>query len=140
MPFPIPGARTRLLLIVLLLALAWALAAPPAHAGTFQVRACDATGVNRAFTPYGDGAMVAIDPSCNAAPFLGMKVRNSLAAPGEAIQTAPGWTSGGLRAVAAPGTVITAVRGEATATGDPGASGIEGWCAGIKADNDHSLW
>jgi hypothetical protein len=139
MPFPTPGARMRLLLVVLLLALAWALAAPAAHAGSFQVRACDATGVNRAFVPAGDTAMVAVNGSCLADPVLGMKVRNSLAAPGTLPTVAPGWVAGALVAWAAPGTVITALHADATATGEPGASSTEGWRAGIRADGQ-SVW
>ena len=132
----------RRFIFVALLALAWLPAA--AHAGTYSVIVCDAAGVNHAFQPYGDGAFVPADPSCRP-QFTGtgyqsggVRVRNSVNAPGVTTR-APLYTSGGLRAQAPAGTVITRLRGSATSYDDMGASSLDGWRAGIN-DDFTSLW
>lgn len=118
---------TRIQLIGLALCGSLLLFAPAARAGSYEVRVCDSSGVNRAFHPVGSGQVVA-DPSCGADWALGMKVRNAVGA-----GTAPAFAWGALEAEAAPGTVISGLRGQGTAYGTQ-ATGIAGggWEAGIS--------
>ena len=133
------GARAALVPIAASLALATA-----AQAGTYTVTVCDATGINRAFVPYGDTTYVVAEPGCRP-QFTGtgyqsggVRVRNSVNAPG-VVALAPLFTSGGLRAQAPGGTFITRLRGSATAYDDMGSTSLEGWRGGI-ADDVGPLW
>ena len=99
---------------------------PAARAGSYEVRVCDGAGVNRAFHPAGSGQVFA-DPSCSADWSLGLKVRNAVGA-----GTASAFTWGALEAEAAPGTLITGVRGLGTAFGTQGTGLTGGWEAGIS--------
>lgn len=140
-----PRAAARARTAVILTVLAAALALPAAAgAGTYSVPVCDGTGANRAFQPFGDTAFVAAEPWCRpqytGSGFQsgGVRVRNSVNAPGQSL-VAPLYTTGGLRAQAPPGTVITRLRGSATAWDDLGSTFAEGWRAGI-ADDVTPLW
>ncbi|MFM9126128.1 MAG: hypothetical protein ACKOTA_00860, partial [Solirubrobacterales bacterium] len=107
---------------------------PAARAGSYEVRACDGSGINRAFTAVGSDA-VAADASCSADWALGMKVRNQVGR-----GTLPAFTWGGLEAQAPPGTVITGLRGSGTAFGTQGTgSSTGGWEAGV-ADESGYRW
>jgi len=106
--------------------------APAARAGSYEVRACDGAGINRAFTPAGADA-IAADGSCAADWSLGMKVRNHVGR-----GTLPAFTWGALEAQAPPGTVITGIRGSGTAFGTQG-TGLTtgGWEAGVADDTGY---
>lgn len=115
-----------------------------ADAGSYSVTVCDGSGANHAFQAYGDGAFVVPEAGCRP-QFTGtgyqsggIRVRNSVNAPGQDI-LAPLFTSGGLRAQAPPGTVITRLRGSATAYDDMGSTFVDGWRAGIS-DDVTGLW
>ena len=125
-PDPLRAALGGLALILL------AFLAPPAAAGTYEVRACDQAGINRAFTPAGS-SLVAADASCSADWSLGMKVRNQVGR-----GTLPAFTWGALEAQAPPGTLITAIRAQGTAFGTR-ASGFSagGWEAGVADDSGY---
>lgn len=138
MTVPVFRARLRAALVpAMLLALALA---PAAEAGSYSVIACDATNANRSWTPYGDTALIAANASCLADSTLGMKVRNSLRAPGGTPLTAPHGASGGIQAVAPQGTIITRLRADATAFDELGQSGADGWRAGIRIDDGAHAW
>ena len=111
--------------------LAMLIFATGAHAGSYEVRACDASGVNRSFVAVGS-SMVAANGSCSADPFLGMQVRNGLGS-----GTAGVFTWGALEAVAPAGSVITGLRAKATAYDQKAAANIDGWRAGIADDNGY---
>jgi hypothetical protein len=98
-----------------------------AKAGSYEVRACDGSGINRAFIASGT-AMVAANGSCNASQG-GMQVRNSVGS-----GKAPSFSWGALEARAPEGTVITAVRGKLTAFDDLESKSPEGWRAGFADD------
>jgi hypothetical protein len=102
-----------------------------AHAGSYEVRACDSSGVNRSFVSVGS-SMVAANGSCGAAPLLGMQVRNGLG-PG----TADPFTWGALEAVAPAGSVITGLRARATAYDQKAGANLDGWRAGIADDSGY---
>ncbi len=104
---------------------------PPAHAGSYEVRACDGAGINRAFSAVGSEA-IAADPSCSADWSLGMKVRNQVGR-----GTLPAFTWGALEAQAPPGTVITGIRGQGTAFGTQGTGLTGGWEAGVADDSGY---
>lgn len=104
---------------------------PPAHAGSYEVRACDGAGINRAFSAVGSEA-IAADPSCSADRSLGMKVRNQVGR-----GTLPAFTWGALEAQAPPGTVITGIRGQGTAFGTQGTGLTGGWEAGVADDSGY---
>jgi len=109
--------------------LAMAIFATGARAGSYEVRACDGSGVNRSFVAVGS-PMVAANGSCEAVPLLGMQVRNGLGA-----GTAGAFTWGALEAVAPAGSVITSLRAKATAYDQKAAANLDGWRAGIADDN-----
>ncbi len=132
--------RARRLAAVPAVVLLTLLAAPGAHAGTYQVRACDPSTVNRSWTPYGDTSLIAADASCLADSVRGMKVRNSLRSPGGVPVLAGSGATGGLQAVATPGTVITGLHADATAYDEKGSSGVDGWRAGIRVDGRTDVW
>ena len=119
-------------------------AAASAHAGTYTVAACDATGINRAFQPYGDTSFIVPEGGCKpqftGSGFQpgGLRVRHNVNAPGRTA-TAPLFTSGGFRAQAPAGATITRVRGAGTSFDDMGSSSADGWRAGI-ADSVGGLW
>ena len=104
---------------------------PPAHAGSYEVRACDGAGINRAFSSVGSEA-IAADPSCSADWSLGMKVRNQVGR-----GTLPAFTWGALEAQAPPGTVITGIRGQGTAFGTQGTGVSGGWESGVADDSGY---
>ncbi len=111
--------------------LAMLIFATGAHAGSYDVRACDSSGVNRSFVAVGS-SMVAANGSCEAAPLLGMQVRNGLG-PG----TADPFTWGALEAVAPAGSVITGLRARATAYDQKAGANLDGWRAGIADDSGY---
>jgi hypothetical protein len=111
--------------------LAMLIFATGAHAGSYEVRACDSSGVNRSFVAVGS-SMVAANGSCEAAPLLGMQVRNGLG-PG----TADPFTWGALEAVAPAGSVITGLRARATAYDQKAGANLDGWRAGIADDSGY---
>ncbi len=127
------GAVPAALLLALLLA-------PVAQAGSFTVRACDATNTNRSWTAVGDTNLIASDASCLADAIRGMKVRNSLRAPGGAPVLAPQTVLGGLQVTATNGTAIVGLHADATAYDEMGSSGVEGWRSGIRVDARHDVW
>ena len=102
-----------------------------ADAGTYEVRACDGSGINRSFVAVGS-SMVAANGSCSAVPFLGMQVRNGLGA-----GTAGAFTWGALEAAAPAGSVITGLRANATAYDQKAAANLDGWRAGIADDTGY---
>lgn len=104
---------------------------PPAHAGSYEVRACDGAGINRAFSAVGSEA-IAADASCSADWSLGMKVRNQVGR-----GTLPAFTWGALEAQAPAGTVITGIRGQGTAFGTQGSGLTGGWEAGVADDSGY---
>ena len=108
---------------------------PPAHAGAYEVVACDATKTNRAWAPYGDTALIAANGSCLAHAEYGMQVRNSVRDPNGGATIAPHGASGGIQAVAPPGTAIVRLRATATAFDELGQAGIDGWRAGIRMND-----
>ena len=134
-------ARTAVIVAICLASLGLPAAA---RAGSYSVLVCDVTGVNRAFQPFGDSSYVAAEPGCRpqytGSGFQpgGVRVRNSVDSPGQTT-FAPLYTTGGLRAQAPPGTVITRLRGSGTAYDEMGSSSLEGWRAGIS-DDIASLW
>ena len=132
--------RARRLAVVPAVVLLTLIAAPGAHAGSYQVRACDPSTINRSWTPYGDTGLVAADASCLADGVRGMKVRNSLRSPGGAPVLAGSGVTGGLQAVAPAGTAITGLHADATAYDEKGSSGIDGWRAGIRVDGRTDVW
>ncbi|CAB4943937.1 unannotated protein [freshwater metagenome] len=132
--------RRRHLLFALLLTSLTGLFPAGASAGSYQVRACDARGVNHAFSGWGDTAMVAAEASCSTTQFLGMRARNSLRGPFDVFTVAPVGTLGGLRATAAPGTRIVGLRAEASAYDDMGTSSLAGWRAGVMVDGSRYVW
>jgi len=111
--------------------LAMLIFATGAHAGSYEVRACDGSGINRSFVAVGS-SMVAANGSCDAAPLLGMQVRNGLGS-----GTADAFTWGALEAVAPAGSVISAVRARATAYDQKAAANLDGWRAGIADDSGY---
>ncbi len=102
-----------------------------ADAGSYEVRACDGSGINRSFKSAGS-SMVAANGSCDAAPLLGMQVRNGL---GQGIAGAFTW--GALEAVAPAGSVITGLRARATAYDQKAGANPDGWRAGIADDSGY---
>lgn len=100
-----------------------------AHAGSYEVRACDGSGINHSFVAAGS-AMVAANASCSAVPLLGMQVRNGLGS-----GSADAFTWGALEAVAPAGSVISAIHAKATAYDQKAAANIDGWRAGIADDS-----
>ena len=125
MPTRIALAGLALLTLLLMLA-------PAARAGSYEVRACDGSGINRAFSAVGSDA-IAADASCSADWSLGMKVRNQVGR-----GTLPAFTWGALEAQAPPGAVITGLRGNGTAFGTQG-TGLTsgGWEAGVADDSGY---
>lgn len=111
-----------------------------ARAGSYTVRACDATNTNRSWSAVGDTNLVASDASCLADATRGMKVRNSLRPPGGAPVLAPQTVLGGLQVTATNGTAIVGLHADATAYDEMGSSGVEGWRAGIRSDGRHDVW
>lgn len=111
--------------------LAMLIFATGSHAGSYEVRACDSSGINRSFKSAGS-SMVAANGSCDAAPLLGMQVRNGL---GQG--TAGAFTWGALEAVAPAGSVITGLRARATAYDQKAAANLDGWRAGIADDSGY---
>jgi len=111
--------------------LAMLIFATGAHAGSYEVRACDGSGINRSFVAVGS-SMVASNGSCDAAPLLGMQVRNGLGS-----GTADAFTWGALEAVAPAGSVISGVRAKATAYDQKAAANLDGWRAGIADDSGY---
>ena len=111
--------------------LAMLIFATGSHAGSYEVRACDGSGINRSFVAAGS-SMVAANGSCDAAPLLGMQVRNGL---GQG--TAGAFTWGALEAVAPAGSVITGLRARATAYDQKAAANLDGWRAGIADDSGY---
>ena len=111
--------------------LAMLIFATGSHAGSYEVRACDGSGINRSFVAAGS-SMVASNGSCDAAPLLGMQVRNGL---GQG--TAGAFTWGALEAVAPAGSVITGLRARATAYDQKAAANLDGWRAGIADDSGY---
>ena len=111
--------------------LAMLIFATGAHAGSYEVRACDGSGINRSFVAVGS-SMVAANGSCDAAPLLGMQVRNGL---GQG--TAGAFTWGALEAVAPAGSVITGLRARATAYDQKAGANLDGWRAGIADDSGY---
>ena len=139
MSFPaFPRARRLVAVPAALLALL--VVAHPAPAGTYQVRACDPSTINRSWTPYGDTGLIAADASCVADSVRGMKVRNSLRSPGAVPVLAGSGVTGGLQAVAVPGTVITGLHADATAYDERGSSNVDGWRAGIRVNGGTDVW
>ena len=132
--------RARRLAVVPAVVLLTLIAAPGAHAGSYQVRACDPSTINRSWTPYGDTGLIAADASCLADGVRGMKVRNSLRSPGGVPVLAGSGVTGGLQAVAPAGTVITGLHADATAYDEKGSSGVDGWRAGIRVDGRTDVW
>jgi hypothetical protein len=114
--------------------------AAQARAGTYAVHACDASNVNRSWTPYGDTGLIAADASCLADPTRGMKVRNSLRGAGQVPVLAPSGATGGLQALAPAGTSLTGLHADATAYDERGSSGIDGWRAGIRVNGRDDVW
>ena len=100
--------------------LAMLIFATGAHAGSYEVRACDSSGINRSFVAVGS-SMVAANGSCEAAPLLGMQVRNGLGS-----GTADPFTWGALEAVAPVGSVITGLRARATAYDQKAGANLDG--------------
>ena len=111
--------------------LAMLIFATGAHAGSYEVRACDSSGINRSFVAVGS-SMVAANGSCEAAPLLGMQVRNGLGS-----GTADPFTWGALEAVAPVGSVITGLRARATAYDQKAGANLDGWRAGIADDSGY---
>ena len=111
--------------------LAMLIFATGAHAGSYEVRACDGSGINRSFVAVGS-SMVASNGSCDAAPLLGMQVRNGLGS-----GTASAFTWGALEAVAPAGNVISGLRAKATAYDQKAAANLDGWRAGIADDSGY---
>ena len=132
--------RARRLLAVPAAVLLTLLLPPAVQAGTYQVRACDPSTINRSWTPFGDTGLVAADASCLADSVRGMKVRNSLRSPGGAPVLAGSGVTGGLQAVAIPGTAVTGLHADATAYDEKGSSGVDGWRAGIRVDGRTDVW
>lgn len=139
MSFPAFRSARRLAAVPAAL-LALLLLTHPAAAGTYQVRACDPSTINRSWTPYGDTGLIAADASCVADSARGMKVRNSLRSPGGTPVLAGNGATGGLQAVAAPGTVITGLHADATAYDEKGSSNVDGWRAGIRVNGRTDVW
>ena len=70
-----------------------------------------------------------------------MKVRNSLRAARAARPCSrPSGATGGLQAVAPPGTVFTGLHADATAYDEKGSSGVDGWRAGIRVNGRTDVW
>ena len=138
--FPAFPRAWRLAAVPAALALLVLVVVPGARAGTYQVRACDPSTVNRSWAPYGDSALIAADASCLADSVRGMKVRNSLRSPGGVPALAGSGATGGLQAVAPAGTVITGLHADATAYDEKGSSGVDGWRAGIRVDGHTDVW
>lgn len=111
--------------------LAMLIFATGAHAGSYEVRACDGSGINRSFVAVGS-SMVASNGSCEAAPLLGMQVRNGLGS-----GTAGAFTWGALEAVAPAGSTITGLRAKATAYDQKAGANLDGWRAGIADDSGY---
>ena len=111
--------------------LAMLIFAAGANAASYEVRACDSEGINRAFSAVGS-PMVSANSSCSAAPLLGMQVRNGLGS-----GSAPPFTWGALEAVAPVGNLIASVRARATAYDQKAAANLDGWSAGIADDGGY---
>lgn len=131
--------RVRLCAALVVVSVAALALAPPAQAGTYEVVACDATRTNRSFAPYGDTALIAANGSCLAHEH-GMQVRNSVRDPNGGATTAPHGASGGIQAVAPPGTAIVRLRATATAFDELGQAGVDGWRAGIRMNDGAHAW
>ena len=131
------GRRLGAVAVALLLAL---VLTSDARAGSYTVRACDATNTNRSWSAVGDTNLVASDASCLADATRGMKVRNSLRAPGGAPVLVPHTVLGGLMVTATLGTAIVGLHADATAYDEMGSSGMAGWRAGIRLDARRDVW
>ncbi len=139
MSFPV-SSGARLCAAVSIALLLGLLVVSQSFAGTYQVRACDGSNINRSWSAYGDTGLVAADASCLADPARGMKVRNSLRGAGQVPVLAPSGATGGLQAIAPVGTVITGVHADATAYDEKGSSNVDGWRAGIRVNGTVDTW